>query len=339
MIEQIYTIDGRGTDPYENLGLEEYLLYDVGAAECILYLWQNEKTVVIGKNQNAWKECRCELLEASGGHLARRLSGGGAVFHDLGNLNFTFLVRRENFDVTRQTEVILRAVKRLGIDAERTGRNDITVEGRKFSGNAFYETDKSAYHHGTILLNVDTAGMAEYLTVSKEKLKSKSVDSVKSRVANLVEFAPDITVSQMKHCLKESFYEVYGLPAVPYPAERIDEAQVLKRAERMASWEWKYGRKIAFSDEADRRFYWGEVSVQAAIEKGRIKEMAIWSDTLDSGFTGRLAAALEGAKWRMAEVSSIVETMECRTELQVEMRRDIGTLLVEMIGGNEFGRI
>lgn len=332
MIEKIYTIDGPGTNPYENLGLEESLLYRVGAAECILYLWQNEKTVVIGKNQNAWKECRCELLEASGGHLARRLSGGGAVFHDLGNLNFTFLVRKEIFDIARQTEVILEAVKRLGICAERTGRNDITVEGRKFSGNAFFESGEFAYHHGTILMKTDTAEMTKYLTVSQEKLKSKSVDSVKSRVANLTEFVPDLTVSRMRRCLRESFEEVYGLPAAPYPAERIDRAEVLRRTERMASWEWKYGRKILFTDEAKRRFPWGEITVQAGVEKGRIKDLAVWSDSLDSGFTGRLEEALKGLEWRRAEVFRVLETLECGTELQREMKRGIGEVIGAMIG-------
>ena len=137
MIKKIYTIESGCFNPYQNMGLEEYLMYQAGEDECILYLWQNERTVVIGRNQNAWKECQTEELEGDGGYLARRLSGGGAVFHDLGNLNFTFLVRKENFNVEKQTEVILRAVNSLGIHAEKSGRNDITVDGCKFSGNAY----------------------------------------------------------------------------------------------------------------------------------------------------------------------------------------------------------
>ena len=137
MIQSLHCLIGTSLNPYLNLATEEYLLDTVKPGQLILYLWQNERTVVIGKNQNAWKECRCQQLEEDGGFLARRLSGGGAVFHDLGNLNFTFLVPTADYDLSRQMSVILEAVRGLGIDAQKSGRNDVTVDGKKFSGNAF----------------------------------------------------------------------------------------------------------------------------------------------------------------------------------------------------------
>lgn len=331
MIRLLTLAFGPETYPYPNFGMEEYLLYHVEKEECILYLWQNEKTVVIGRNQNAWKECRREELEAAGGHLVRRLSGGGAVFHDLGNLNFTFITRKENYDVARQTEVILQAVKKLGVNAVRTGRNDITAEGRKFSGNAYYETGDFCYHHGTILLSVNKEEMAGYLNVSKEKLKSKSVDSVRSRVANLCEFVPDVTVERMKECLKESFGEVYGLPAEPLAADRLDEDEITKRTALFASWDWKYGRKIPFSDECVKRFSWGEAQVMVRVEEGRVREGKIWSDALDTEFIEEAEALLIGMVWQRKAAAEAFSRLSGIPPLRETMKEDLKELVCSMI--------
>ena len=325
MIRRLTLALGPGSYPYPNFGMEEYLLYHVEEEECILYLWQNEKTVVIGRNQNAWKECRREELEAAGGHLVRRLSGGGAVFHDLGNLNFTFITRKDNYDVTKQTEVILRAVKKLGVNAERTGRNDITVDGRKFSGNAYYETGDFCYHHGTILLSVDKEEMARYLNVSREKLRSKSVDSVKSRVANLIEFVPDLTVRRMRDSLEESFGEVYGLPAGPFPPERLCEDEVRERTERFASWEWKYGRKIPFEHEMEHRYAWGGIQMQFHVDEGRIKDVNVFSDAMDQELIGNLAEKLRDCPYEENAMCAAVEKVGTKES----MRQDILSLIKE----------
>ena len=210
MINRLIWLETDNTYPYRNLAMEEYMTNHVPDGTCILFLWQNRHTVVIGRNQNCWKECRVNFLEEEGGYLVRRLSGGGAVFHDLGNLNFTFIVRKPDYDVDRQLQVILEAVRRLGIQAEKTGRNDITVEGRKFSGNAFYQTGDCCYHHGTLLVHADKENMSRYLNVPREKLASKGVSSVKSRVANLDEFCPGLTVDRVKAALAEAFSQVYG---------------------------------------------------------------------------------------------------------------------------------
>lgn len=301
-----YLISG-STDPYQNIALEAYLLTHTEPEECILYLWQNRKTVVIGYNQNAWKECRVEELEADGGFLARRLSGGGAVFHDMGNLNFTFLTRKNSFSVERQTEVILRAVQAFGIHAVRTGRNDLAVDGGKFSGNAFYRTGDCCYHHGTVLIRADKHEMSKYLNVSREKLQSKGVDSVKSRVVNLAQYKPDLTVEQMQTALLDAFAEVYeGIP-VPVSPEELPETELKEGALRFSSWEWLYGRKIPFNFEVTRRFDWGEVLIRLEVSEGVIHNAAIWTDALITELPRQTERALKGCRFRDAEIGQVFE--------------------------------
>ena len=213
MIRRLLVCRSRSFDPYENLALEEALLSRVGEGELILYLWQNEGTVVIGRNQNPWKECRTALLAEEGGHLARRLSGGGAVFHDRGNLNFTFLMNEADYDLPRQLTVLERACRSLGIPAQRSGRNDLLAEGRKFSGNAFYKHNGKAYHHGTLMLDVDMERVSRYLSPSKAKLAAKGVDSVRSRVVNLREFVPELTIERLADALVDALIDVYAVGA------------------------------------------------------------------------------------------------------------------------------
>src|SRR6056297_3015303 len=201
---------GEGYNPWYNLALEEYLLDNLEENEVILYLWQNDNTGVIGRNQNAWKECRSELLAEEGGKLARRLSGGGAVYHDLGNLNFTFIMDKDNYNLKKQLKVILEAVRDQGIEAEFSGRNDLVVKSKKFSGNAFYVGSEAAYHHGTILVDTDFQKLVKYLQVSREKIESKGVDSVRSRVINLKELKNELTIKDIKKSMATSFKDIYG---------------------------------------------------------------------------------------------------------------------------------
>ena len=214
MIKKLQYYIGSCTDPHRNLALEEYLTDTVGEDTCILYLWQNKHTVVIGRNQNAWQECRTTELERDSGTLARRLSGGGAVYHDMGNLNFTFSLRQADYDLRRQQSVIVEACRSLGIPAEISGRNDILTNGCKFSGNSFYSHAGCAFHNGTLLVNVDMANLGKYLTPSKTKLESKGVASVRSRVINLTELKPDLTIDGMARSMVKAFETVYSLEAV-----------------------------------------------------------------------------------------------------------------------------
>lgn len=302
MLEKLTYIESDQMNPYRNLALEEMLLFGCEEKECILYLWQNEKTVVIGKNQNAWKECRTRQLEEDGGHLARRLSGGGAVYHDLGNLNFTFLVSKEYYDVERQLSVIAKALENLGLQIEKSGRNDLLIDGKKFSGNAFYSHGNQCYHHGTIMVDVDKTMLGNYLTVSREKLQSKGVDSVRSRVTNLVKYLPDLTIGRLKDALKEAFGQVYGLPVQERILTEAEERNIQERARHFGSWEWIYGRKIPFQHEIMHKFPWGEILMQFQVEKGRITEVAVYSDALKTHLMEELPEYLKGVRFQSRSI-------------------------------------
>ena len=254
MIKKIAYFIGACTDPHRNLALEEYLTDTVGEDTCSLYLWQNRHTVVIGRNQNAWAECRTAELERDGGTLARRLSGGGAVYHDMGNLNFTFSLRTQDYDLRRQQSVIVEACRSLGIPAEISGRNDILTNGCKFSGNSFYSHNGCSFHNGTLLLSVDMANLGKYLTPSKVKLESKGVASVRSRVINLTELKPDLTIDAMATAMVKAFESVYGLEAAALCEQDFDADEIERRYDRFHSEDWVYGRSVPCSFSCAKRF-------------------------------------------------------------------------------------
>lgn len=280
MINKLYICKAVGVDPYRNIATEKYLLDTVEPGSCILYLWQNQNTVVIGRNQNAWAECRTGLLEQEGGHLARRLSGGGAVFHDLGNLNFTFLMQEEDYDLNKQLSVISEAGRLTGITVERSGRNDLLVQGCKFSGNAFYHSQGHAYHHGTLLVDADMEKLSRYLTPSKAKLESKGVASVRSRVINLKELSPTLTVSLLEQYMEEAFCLVYGLTAEPIAFSADAQRQIEESAKKLSGWDWLYGQKLPFSVSLEDRFSWGSIQLQLQITSGKIAGVRVYSDAM-----------------------------------------------------------
>lgn len=316
--------------PYQNLALEEYLMDTVPEDTCILYLWQNQNTVVIGRNQNCWKECRVKELEADGGHLVRRLSGGGAVFHDLGNLNFTFLVRKSDYDISRQLDVILKAVSACGIHAEKSGRNDITVDRRKFSGNAFYFSGDSAYHHGTLLIDVDKEKAGKYLSVSADKIRSKGVDSVRSRIANLNEFCPGLSIERMKQELTKAFGQVYGAEPETVSLTKRDAEQVEALQHKFADPDWIYGVKMPFSCEFSRRFPWGGVGIGLQVENGVIVGAQVDSDAMDETFIRRISPRLTGCRFSSKEAADVLrEEFSRDSEERRQYAEDLEQLLLK----------
>lgn len=325
MLKHFYFHMSDSVCPWYNLALEEHILLNLPLETCVLYLYQNENTVVIGKNQNAWKECRHALLESEGGKLARRISGGGAVFHDMGNLNFSFIVDKNEYDLQRQLSVILGAVRSLGIEAEFSGRNDILSEGAKFSGNAFCYKKTGAFHHGTILINADMTRLARYLSVSQDKIVSKGVESVRARVCNLKERNPEMTVEKMKDALCESFKRIYGSLE---PLDIIDKEAVTAIEQRNASWEWKLGCSPKFDIETGVRFPWGRVDFYFSLQDGKITDAHVYSDALDADFIDALPCMLIGALFSSQELAKRLSAIDDTPERK-QMAQDMAEFFIE----------
>lgn len=314
-------------NPYENLAVEEYLTDHVREGEVILFLWQNRNTVVIGRNQDAESECKVRELLADGGFLARRLTGGGAVYHDIGNMNFSFLAGHDVYDVPRQLSVILEAVKRFGIPAEISGRNDLKSEGRKFSGNAFRKTKAGCCHHGTLLIAEDMKDMVRYLNTEGSKLHVKGVKSVPSRVVNLCSLNPAVTVDSLAEALKESFGAVYGLPVQEIAPEEISGDILRERTGFFADPHWIFGRKKSYTEKLEGRWSWGSVKLYLTEEEGIVKDVRIDSDSLEAELIASLPGFLTGAICRGDILADRVRMIPAETDEQKEIVRDTEALL------------
>jgi lipoate-protein ligase A len=306
----LYCIKSTSLNPYHNIALEEYLTDTVLDDEVILYLWRNERTVVVGKNQNIYNEYRCSLLKESGGFPARRLSGGGAVYHDKGNVNFSFIAPVSLYSVEKQTSVILSAVQSLGLHAEKSGRNDLTIDGKKFSGNAFFSKKKASCHHGTLLLKTNTEALKKYLTVSNKKFEGKAVKSVRSRVCNLSDFDITITPSKMIEALMTAFATIYGQEVKTYPDEKISVSEVLKNKKKFESDAWLYGKCHVFTNTFEKKFAWGLVTVSINLFKGKITDCVINTDALETEFFPIVASKLCGLPFKSNEISIAFDELE-----------------------------
>ena len=300
-------LTGDSFNPWHNLAVEALLFESLGPDEVVFYLWQNQNTVVIGRHQNAWKECRVQLLESEGGRLARRSSGGGAVFHDLGNLNFTFILPRPAYDVHRQLGVIQAAVGRFGIPAAFTGRNDLVAvqTGAKFSGNAFRFSNRAGMHHGTLLVDVDLAKLGRYLAPGRDKLKAKGIESVRARVCNLKPLCPAMDIPALAEALKAAFAAEYG-PAEGFSVADLDPARLAALEAEYASWDFRLGKALPFDATLEHRFPWGGVTLELNLRQGAVTGAKVYSDAMDEAMIGRLAPALMGCRYENAALSDAV---------------------------------
>lgn len=293
-------------NPYHNLALEQ-ILYAYSCENIILYLWKNHNTIVVGRNQNVWKECNISAIQSDGIHLARRNSGGGAVFHDIGNLNFTFIIPKRLFNIKRQLSVIQNSLCNLGVNVFPSGRNDLILQnGKKISGNAYQKGSCNCIHHGTLLINANLKMLESYLTPSKLKLESNAVSSVHARVANLNSINSEINSDTVKNAIINSFIKEYG------NAEQIDETffekkqQFNKLKSLYSSWDWIYGESFPMDVSLKNRFSWGEIELNFGIHKGVISNIQIYTDCINTDLPQILTSKLVGCRFSW---DAIAETL------------------------------
>lgn len=310
------------TNPFLNIAVENYLLAQPCGDTVTLYLWKNHRTVVIGQNQNPYAECNVDLLEGEGGHLMRRRTGGGAVYHDDGNLNFSFVASHDLYDQSRQFSVLQKAVESYGLRTELSGRNDVLCydrEGmaRKFSGNAFNKSHGQRLHHGTILIKGNVDDLQRYLLVKPAKLQKHGVESVRSRVVNLSELAP-VSSENIVPRLVRAFEDVYGGKADTLSFEQLIQLPEVKSlADEFGSDEWRFGRWRQFKAVRSAQFEWGGVDLSLDIDEEHavIRHIEIATDSLQLDIIDQARSLLTGASTKQrpevpkstAESESVLE--------------------------------
>ena len=289
-------------DPWQNLAIEELLLDRLGDGEWALLLWSGRDSVVLGKHQNPWRECHLPRLAAEGVCLARRLSGGGTVYHDAGNLNVSFLLPREGYDREAIQRLVLRAMRGLGVPAELGERHILIAGGRKFSGNAFCFRRRAVLHHGTLLIRSDLARLQRYLVRTEPLVETRAIASVPSPVVNLTDFVPELSLDQVADAVRLEAEVHFG------GARRVDPASLAgepltRLAARYASWEWCYGRTPPFDVTWRGQLGACRFVLTLAIKDACIDQARLEVEPAETAVAERLAVALVGCRFGHATVA------------------------------------
>ena len=307
-------IINENNNPKYNLALEEYVLKNLDGE--YFFLWQNEPTIVIGKHQNTISEINLDYVEKKGIHVVRRMSGGGAVYHDLGNINFSFIQEKKDladFDFSFFTKPIVELLGELGIKAEFNSRNDLAIDGKKFSGNAQYIFKKKILHHGTLLFNSEMEELVNSLKVSKDKIESKGLKSIKSRVANIKDHIGEDSkikeVSDFKDALfehmknrMEEFQE--------YVLTENDRKEIEKlKKEKYDKWEWNYGESPEADIHRQRKYTAGKVESYIKLKDGLIENIKLFGDFFSSREIEDLENGLKGRKYMKSEIAEYLKTV------------------------------
>lgn len=302
-------IINNSNDPYFNLALEEYVAKNI-KVEALFIIWQNSPVVVVGNNQNTLEEVNMDFLKANNIELVRRISGGGAVYHDLGNINFTFVAalgKKVGFDFERFTAPIIKTLDKIGIKAEHNGRNDITIAGRKFSGNAQFRHKNRVMHHGTLLYDVNLEDMVEALNVSEEKIIAKGVKSVRSRVTNIKEhLKQDLSVEEFKELLLENLRIEAGIEGI-YKLNDDDWHKVQELYEtKYKTWDWNIGKSPDYNMKKQKRFAWGSIEFRFKIINNIIHNCKIYGDFFAAQDISILEAEFTGLNYEETAIQSLL---------------------------------
>lgn len=307
-------IDNKGiTDPRINLAIEEYALKNLDINESYLLFYVNEPSIIIGKNQNTIEEINTDYVEKQGLHVVRRLSGGGAVYHDLGNLNFSFITKDdgESFhNFKKFTEPVVTALHKLGVKAELSGRNDIIAEGRKISGNAQFSTKGRMFSHGTLLFDSEMENVVSALRVKKDKIESKGIKSIRSRVANISEFLTEqMTIEEFRSTLLDYIFEGSDVEEYVLTEEDWKNIHELSK-ERYQNWDWNYGKSPKFNLQHSHRFPVGSIDVRLEVNKGKIDNCKIFGDFFGVGNVEDIEEKLAGTRYERKDIAGALEGVD-----------------------------
>ncbi|MCI7301794.1 MAG: lipoate--protein ligase [Clostridiales Family XIII bacterium] len=292
-------IESHITDPYFNLAMEEYVFDYMDKSKAYFILWQNEHTIVVGKYQNTAEEINQEFVDQNNIRVVRRLSGGGAVYHDSGNLNYTFIVDKKSnadFNFRYFAEPVIKTLAHFGIKSEFTGRNDVVINGKKFSGNSQYVKAGRILHHGCIMLDSNLNILSSALKPKAAKFESKSIKSIPSRVTTInANSKTPISMEQFKNELKNQVFQAGGLKDYVFSEDDRMRIEEIKH-NKYETWDWNYGKSATYNFQRELKFDFGIVSAKGAVQDGVIKEMRFSGDFFGNGDIKELETLLAGEK-------------------------------------------